>query len=637
MIVTGGYNNQRLKSSELFSSSCYIPDLPTVRTAHVTFFHQFLPNSKPRLVTCGGLVGEGGCCSNSEATKECLVLDMEKLAWISHAEDGRLVQSLNVARWRASAVSMPVGVYVLGGESSSRTSDFLQVGQTSWVEGPDLPISFRHACACAISSTMFLIMRRDSSTSSSSIREYDTSTAMGPTSNEGWQPANTWPDLLNKRYAGMGCAVLGTKLVVAGGSGGPGYQRSTEIINLETRTIEYGEDMLQKRAWFHLLPISRSGEPLLWAVGGWSGGGFLNSVEQWNPKTGGWSEVEGQLFDRRGDFGAVAVEDSFCRESVSTTELSTTAGILHPSSTLLIGGDPWTTGQDVDLFPSDSSCQVAPLPNKSRFHSSFVRASGQMVTCGGRVDYGEAFRNCTVLNVAKGVWETGVVGNPKWWRANADAVSLSVGVYLVQGDGTFTTDFLASKQNEWVWGPTVPLRTSSTCAVAISQNNFLVVGARHRQIREYDTTNMGGPTSNQGWQPDDTWPELLMERNSGYACGVLGTTMVIAGGSAEWSRDYLKSTELVDLAAKTTRRGPDLRQTRAWFHLLPIQISPEDPPMLLALGGYADSQIQSNFRLAVEGWTQEAGNWTEVAQLSKARYRFGAFPLDKNLICPSTG
>ena len=43
---------------------------------------------------------------------------------------------------------------------------------------------------------------------------------MGPTSNDGWQPANTWPDLLNKRYAGMGCAVLGTKLVVAGGSSG---------------------------------------------------------------------------------------------------------------------------------------------------------------------------------------------------------------------------------------------------------------------------------------------------------------------------------------------------------------------------------------------------------------------------------
>ena len=173
--------------------------------------------------------------------------------------------------------------------------------------------------------------------------------------------------------------------------------------------------------------------------------------------------------------------------------------------------------------------------------------------------------------------------------------------------------------------------------MAISQNNFLVVGARHRQIREYDTTNMGGPTSNQGWQPNDTWPELLIGRHSGYACGVLGTTMVIAGGSAEWSRDYLKSTELVDLVAKTTRRGPDLGQTRAWFHLLPVQISPEDPPMLLALGGYADSQIQSNFRLAVEGWTQEAKNWTEVAQLSKARYRFGAFSFDKNLICPSTG
>ena len=180
-------------------------------------------------------MGEGGCCDKSQATKECLVLDMEKLAWISHAEDGQLVQGLNVARWRASAVSMAVGVYVLGGGSSSGTSEFLQAGQTFRVEGPDLPISFRHACACAISSTRFLIRRRDSSTSSSSIREYDTSTAMGPASNDGWQPANTWPDLLNKRYADMGCAVLGAKLVVARGAGGPGYQRSTEIINLETR------------------------------------------------------------------------------------------------------------------------------------------------------------------------------------------------------------------------------------------------------------------------------------------------------------------------------------------------------------------------------------------------------------------
>ena len=122
-----------------------------------------------------------------------------------------------------------------------------------------------------------------------------------------------------------------------------------------------------------------------------------------------------------------------------------------------------------------------------------------------------------------------------------------------------------------------------------------------------------------------------------FACGVLGTTMVIAGGSAKWGTDYLRSTELVDLVAKRTGRGPDLHQTRAWFQLLPIQLSPEDPLMLPALGGYAESQIQSNFRLEVEGLRQEAKNWEEVAQLSKARYRFGAFPLNKNLICPSTG
>ena len=110
----------------------------------------------------------------------------------------------------------------------------------------------------------------------------------------------------------MGCAVVGTKLVIAGGSGDGGYQRSTEIVNLETRSIEYGEDMLQKRAWFHLLPIFNSGQSLLWAVSGWSGGGFLSTVEQWNPETGFWTET-GQLIQRRGDFGAVAVDQNmFC-------------------------------------------------------------------------------------------------------------------------------------------------------------------------------------------------------------------------------------------------------------------------------------------------------------------------------------
>ena len=482
-------------------------------------------------------------------------------------------------------------------------------------------------------------MRRDSSTGSGSIREYDTDTAMGPTSIDGWQPADTWPELLNKRYSGMGCAVIGTKLVVAGGSGDGGYQKSTEIVNLETRTIEYGEDMLQKRAWFHLLPIFNSGEPVLWALSGWSGGGFLSTVEQWNPETGNWTEA-GQLIQRRGDFGAVAVDQSmFCTPSVSTTvpQFSTTVGNINPSSVMLVGGDPWSTTRDVELFPPESSCEVAPLPNRTRFHTSFIRTNGQIVTCGGRVDLGEQSKDCVVLNKAKGTWESGVVGSLNWWRSSAAAVSMPVGVYLVDGDtaAVFQADFLPSGESEWVLGPRSPIAMGAHCAAAISPYNFLAVGGWARKILEYETTNSGGPTSSEGWQPEDTWPELLIRRDSGYACGVIGTTLVIAGGSAEWSRDYLKSTELVDLATKTTRQGGDMLQTRAWFHLIPISIpnlQRSQQFTLLALGGYADSQSPENYRISVEGWTPET-NWTDLELLGKPRYRFGAFALDRDSFC----
>ena len=75
-------------------------------------------------------------------------------------------------------------------------------------------------------------------------------------------------------------------------------------------------------------------------------------------------------------------------------------------------------------------------------------------------------------------------------------------------------------------------------------------------------------------------------------------------------------------------------QTRAWFHLIPINLEASQLT-LLALGGYEEIEPASpsadKDRLTVEGWTPETGNWTKVAQLSKARYRFGAFALDKDL------
>ena len=268
-------NDSRLASSELWPSTCSFPDLPTPRTAHVTFLHQLSPANQfgasipPKLVACGGLEGprgvqEGSCCLNADASAECLVLNKVTSTW----EPG-VLGSLSQPRWRASLVSVSVGTYTLGGlggQGTLKSSKVLFAGETTWRKGPTLPMTFYHGCAVAISPTRFLVMRRDSSTSSGSIREYDNGTELGPTDDGGWLPANTWPELLSLRYSMMGCAVIGSKLVVAGGSGNGGHQRSTEVINIEARTIEYGEDMLEQRTWFHLLPIldSDSSKSRLW-------------------------------------------------------------------------------------------------------------------------------------------------------------------------------------------------------------------------------------------------------------------------------------------------------------------------------------------------------------------------------------
>ena len=194
--------------------------------------------------------------------------------------------------------------------SDRGSSDFLPAGETSWIEGPVLPIRFYHSCAVAISSTRFLIIRKDSN-DGQGIWEFDLDHTAGlPTDNRGWRPADTWPNLLSRRYMGHGCAVIGSTLVVAGGGSGDA-RKTTEIIDLETKAIRHGQDMLGIREWFQLFTVVSPGsKPTLLALGGWSGSSMLRTVEEWDPESETWREAEGELVQARSDYGAVVVEKS---------------------------------------------------------------------------------------------------------------------------------------------------------------------------------------------------------------------------------------------------------------------------------------------------------------------------------------
>ena len=111
---------------------------------------------------------------------------------------------------------------------------------------------------------------------------------------------------------GHGCAVIGTTLVVAGGGSGDA-RKTTEIIDLEAKTIRRGEDMLGIREWFQLFTVASPGsKPSLLAVGGWNSGvrDTLKTVEEWDPETETWREANGELMQARSDYGAVVVDNA---------------------------------------------------------------------------------------------------------------------------------------------------------------------------------------------------------------------------------------------------------------------------------------------------------------------------------------
>ena len=162
-------------------------------------------------------------------------------------------------------------------------------------------------CAAPISADSFLIVYERY------VYEFDTRVA-GPTNSSGWKNETTWPQLQVWRDAWPGCAVVGNKFIVAGGV--DDYYndlKSTEIIDLHTRSIIAGGRMEKPRIFFHLLSIRGT----LYALGGGNHDGhwtwnYLADVEEFVEETGTWKPAT-SLSGARSDYGGVAVNlDLIC-------------------------------------------------------------------------------------------------------------------------------------------------------------------------------------------------------------------------------------------------------------------------------------------------------------------------------------
>ena len=111
------------------------------------------------------------------------------------------------------------------------------------------------------------------------------------------------------RKSWPGCAVVGNKFIVAGGV--DDYYndlKSTEIIDLHTRSIIAGGGMEKPRSYFHLLSIRGT----LYALGGSyyddydEGDHYLADVEEFVEETGTWKPAT-SLFGERSHYGCLSV------------------------------------------------------------------------------------------------------------------------------------------------------------------------------------------------------------------------------------------------------------------------------------------------------------------------------------------
>ena len=77
-------------------------------------------------------------------------------------------------------------------------------------------------------------------------------------------------------------------MIIAGGFSGNNQLKTTEIVDLDAKTVYYGGDLQQARKGFQLARVNTGGYERLLAVGGRGytrgiGKVILDTVEEWEP------------------------------------------------------------------------------------------------------------------------------------------------------------------------------------------------------------------------------------------------------------------------------------------------------------------------------------------------------------------
>ena len=290
ILITGGNDGSTWNSGahaevETLGGPCHelIPDLSYPRRAHLT-----LTTADQPVLTCGG-----------DADYSCLALtrDSDYWTWSPHSQ-------LDSIRWYSASVTLPSGVFILGGYNTETTSSFLATGRDHWTPGPEIPQGGSDSgCAVKISDTKFLLIGGEPNYEH--VMEYDVDT-------RAW---TQWPRLSSppggrRRHQ---CAVLGDDVIIVGGQDQyhedpPEDLASTAILHIPSKSFRHGGAMSTRRSSLGLGIINGK----LLAFGGYNrylGYYYLDSIEEWNSTTETWSLREEKLEFGKDFFGFT---NSYC-------------------------------------------------------------------------------------------------------------------------------------------------------------------------------------------------------------------------------------------------------------------------------------------------------------------------------------
>ena len=274
-------------------------------------------------------------------------------------------------------------------------------------------------------------------------------------------------------------------------------------------------------------------------------------------------------------------------------------------------------------MPKEENCQIPSLPKGIYASSGIIHHGKHLLLCGG---YGNE-PEC--LKLQDGKWSPfNLLIND---RKDASVVLMKNATYIFGGqrDGIdYTSEFLRHDSDTWLEGPSIPVKYGFKlgCSVSISDTEILLIGGFDNE------NNILKLTTN-----DNKWHNTSIQLNDGrysHRCFVFRNKVIITGGFARESKEYMNSTEIIEFGSEelTIRKGNDLNSKR---HLHGMGIfALNQIPTLAAFGGYAQEGLI--FLDSVEIWDDTSETWTLQTNLTlsmgKKDFAFATVPTE--LICP---